>query len=191
MRGRIGTIVGWEYDEDEYSNTEGIDVLLSHVPRVVYVDFKDESWCRRKPEERWKFPHLEEGVYPIYKTKRTWYLDAYRVRPIMKVIREQIPLASAFAVTAHSAQGQTKKSIIADLVLGVGVSCMSSYVAITRVKTRQGLLIYRPFDRDPYTKGVAAGVDLFLKKMRKQTIQWEEVTKSLIPQKKCVFCNVT
>ena len=58
--------------------------------------------------------------------------------------------------TTHAAQGQTLEAAVVDLQLGSGVSSIASYVAITRVKTRKDLLIYRPFPREVfrrYTRG--------------------------------------
>ena len=90
----MGHVVGWECDEDERTEKEwsGTERLLSHVPKVVYVDFKDDEWDKRAPEKQWQLPGLEPGVYPIYSTKRTWHLDAYRKKPCLAV-----QLAQAFS----------------------------------------------------------------------------------------------
>eukprot|EP00959_Pyramimonas_sp_CCMP1952_P199574 4174595-Pyramimonas_sp.AAC.1 len=58
-------------------------------------------------------------------------------------------ITPALAVTARAAQGRTMAAVIADLERGRGVSWMSSCVAITRVRRRENLLIFRPFDRRP------------------------------------------
>eukprot|EP00959_Pyramimonas_sp_CCMP1952_P189076 3954736-Pyramimonas_sp.AAC.1 len=57
----------------------------------------------------------------------------------------------ALAVTAHSAQGRTMAAAIAELERGRDASWMASYVAIARVRRRGDLLIFRPFDRKPYS----------------------------------------
>eukprot|EP00959_Pyramimonas_sp_CCMP1952_P362707 7595518-Pyramimonas_sp.AAC.1 len=66
---------------------------------------------------------------------------------------------------------------------------MSSYVAITRVKTRQGLLIYRPFSRQPYAQGELEGTRLLLHKLRGEALPWPDVTERLMPQKTCGRCR--
>eukprot|EP00959_Pyramimonas_sp_CCMP1952_P402622 8436892-Pyramimonas_sp.AAC.1 len=66
-------------------------------------------------------------------------------------------ITPALAVTAHSAQGRTVAAVIADLERGRGVSWMSSCVAITRVRRRENLLMFRPFDRKPYNAGEMPG----------------------------------
>ena len=60
---------------------------------------------------------------------------------MLAIKRKQIPLAPDLALTAHAAQVQTEEAVIADLAIGRGVSSISSYEAITRIKNREGLLI--------------------------------------------------
>ena len=69
------------------------------------------------------------------------------------------------------------------------MSGTSSYVAITRVKRRKGLLIFREFPLEPFTTGVAPGVDLLLRKMRGENIDWEAEETKLIPRTYCVMCK--
>ena len=76
--------------------------------------------------------------------------------------RYQSPLAPAFAITSHGAQGQTLDAAIVDLQIGRGTSPISSYVAITRVRTRGDLIIYRAFDRQLFTRGGPEGPELLL-----------------------------
>eukprot|EP00959_Pyramimonas_sp_CCMP1952_P106876 2234134-Pyramimonas_sp.AAC.1 len=59
---------------------------------------------------------------------------------------------------------------------------MSSYAAITRVKTRRGLLIYRPFDLKPYTQGEMEGAKHLLAKLRGEEVPWAEIEAELMPQ---------
>ena len=85
---------------------------------------------------------------------------------MLAIKRKQIPLAPRLACTAHSAQGKTKEAIIVDLVLGRGVSNIASYVAITRIQTREGLMIYRAFELKLFTEGIPDGAALLLKRLR-------------------------
>ena len=57
--------------------------------------------------------------------------------------RTQLPIAPAFAMTAHKAQGQTLNKIIIDLESCRGTE--SPYVMVSRVTSLEGLLILRPF----------------------------------------------
>ena len=108
---------------------------------------------------------------------------------VLAIKRKQIPLAPALALTAHAAQGQTKEAVIADLVIGRGVSSISSYVAITRIKNREGLMIYRPFDREPFTGGVPQGTALLLSKLQGEELDWVMIEENMILKKTCAVCQ--
>ena len=122
----------------------------------------------------WQLEGMSEpGVYPIRPWARSWYLDQRREHPQLQIKRWQIPLAPAYAITAHSSQGQTLRSAILDLQIGRGVSAIASYVAITRIKTRHDLLIFRNFDREVFTKGEPEGPSLLLRVLRREKIDWQ------------------
>ena len=63
------------------------------------MKFKDADWTLDGSTEK--------GLYPIEPVKRTWKLDKGRKNPVLAVSRTQLPLAPAFAITAHSSQGKT------------------------------------------------------------------------------------
>ena len=87
------------------------------------------------------------------------------MNPQLAISRRQFPLAPAFASTAHSAQGQTiRQGVIADLCIGANGNPFTSYVALTRVQSRQRLLIYRPFAAAPFQRGIGIGRELLKEK---------------------------
>ena len=68
---------------------------------------------------------------PIPSKKSSWFVDKGRAHPVLRIVRKQIPLAPAFAITAHAAQGQTMvNGAIVDLCIGQGSNPLGSYVAI-------------------------------------------------------------
>ena len=69
------------------------------------------------------------------------------------------------------------------------MSSIASYVAITRVKSREGLLIYRPFDREPFSNGVDKGLQVLLQKMTGRDINWEALEAELLPKTRCGACK--
>ena len=154
LRGKEGHVHSWiEHSDETTTSGDGEKRILSHVPLCVFVDFHTIAWT---------LPGAPgPGIYPVFQTERTWFLDGYRgKKAVLGIKRKQIPLAPALALTAHAAQGQTKEAVIADLVIGRGVSSISSYVALTRIRNREGLMIYRPFDREPFTQGIPPGLSL-------------------------------
>ena len=77
-----------------------------------------------------------------------------------------VPLAPAFAMTALAAQGQMlSEGAIVDSSIGKGTSPISSYVALSRVKSRKDLLIYRLFERNMFGQGDLQGPKLFLEQL--------------------------
>ena len=143
LRGRVGHVHSWILDVKETSQFQNGKRILSKLPKVIFVKFKNKNG----KELDWTLEGMSEpGLYPIVPVKRDWYLDKGCLHPVLKITRQQLPLMPAFAMTAHSAQGQTfSHGAIVDLKLGGSSSAMASYVAITRVERRQYLLIYRLF----------------------------------------------
>ena len=97
--------------------------------------------------------------------------------------------APAFSWTAHTAQGQTLKAAIVDMQIGGGTSPMASYVAFTRVKKMEDLLIFRPFDRNLFSQGNLEGPELLLKVLRGEHVDWEAVEQKHMPSHRCANCN--
>ena len=140
----------------------------------------------------WKLDGMiEAGVYPIVPVRREWFLDKGRKHPQLKIVRRQLPMTPAFAMTSHAAQGQTfSKGAIVDLCIGGSSSTMSSYVAITRVERREDLLIYRRFPFELFNKGQKPGMALLLRVWRHDgTIDWKAIEDEHMPSKKCWSCN--
>ena len=181
LRGKQGRVHSWVLHPDEPCLGNAAEVVLQKIPVVVYVQFDDVSW---------QIPGTPtSGIYPMTPTTSSWNIDSYRTKPLLRVSRTQIQIAPAFALTAHSEQGQTRQAIVADLELGRGVSSIASYVAITRVRSRDDLLVYRPFACDPYTKGDLHGPSLLLRLLRGECIDWDSVEEALVPHKVCFGCK--
>ena len=100
--------------------------MLGKLPVAVFVKFPDAEWTLTGLSEK--------ELYPMKPKTSSWYLDKGRQHPVLKISRKQLPLALAFAVTAHAAQGQTLDAAIVDLQIGLGTSPIASYVAVTRLK---------------------------------------------------------
>ena len=155
--------------------------ILTKLPKTVFLKFEGVDWT---------LPGLtEKGLYQICKKTASWFLDKGRKHPVLRISRQQIPLAPAFAITSHAAQGQTLAAAIVDLQIGRGTSSISSYVAITRVKTGNDLLIYRAFDRQLFTNGGPEGPELLLKTLRGEYIDWKAIEEKHTPSAMCCLCS--
>ena len=195
LRGRVGHVHSWICDgvgEDDQI-TRGGETILKKTPKIIFVLFDEgeDEKGERKPC-KWTIDGLcTPGLYPVTPQKKDWFVDKGRLYPRLKVKRRQFPLAPAFGVTAHAAQGQTfKRGVIVDLSIGGGTSPLSSYVALTRVRRREDMLIFRPFDRSPYTMGERKGPALLLKCLRGEHLDWNAIEKEFMPSGKCTLCSV-
>ena len=173
----------WILDDDEKSSLQDHDRVLTKLPKAVIVHFPGEEWHIKGMEK--------PGLYPMRPSRQQWFLDKNRKKPVLSVHRRQLPLAPAFAMTAHAAQGQTLPAAIVDLQLGRGVSVIASYVALTRVRHRRDLLIYRPFDFDIFTQGPPEGPELLLRHLRGEDLDWSELDAKHTPTTICTGCDKT
>ena len=184
LRGSIGKIHSWTVPRDEPSKMEQGERVLSKQP-VVFVKFEGATW---------KLDGMSEaGLYPVRPIKKSWFLDPNRPHPQLRIKRQQLPLAPAFAITTHAAQGQTLDAAIVDLNFGRESNPRTGYVAITRVRSREDILIFRPFPRELFTRGAPEGPTLLLQKLRGERIDWEDVVARLLRKPgqagKRVRCN--
>ena len=66
-------------------------------------------------------------------------------KPQLGISRKQFPIVPCYAMTAHASQGLTLDAAIVDLAVGAEMSPVASYVALSRVRSPDNLLIFRPF----------------------------------------------
>jgi disulfide oxidoreductase YuzD len=82
-------------------------------------------------------------------------------------------------MTAHASQGQTLDAAIVDVCIGSESSPVASYVALTRVKCKEQVLIYRAFDRRTFMKQQLLGPELLLKHLQHESIDWSRMNEEL------------
>ena len=66
---------------------------------------------------------------------------------------------------------------------------MASYVAFTRVKRMEDLLIFRPFDRFLFDAGNLEGPELLLRVLRGENVDWEAIEAKHMPSYMCTGCD--
>ena len=184
LRGCRGVVVGWSHEPGTESSAQGDAIIWNTLPVAIYVRFDTAA--------TWVIDGLQQAnVYPVSPQRKQWHLDKHRQRPVLRVTRRQYPLAPAFAVTAHAAQGQTAKGqVVADLHIGSQGDPLTAYVAVTRVTDRNNLAILRPFDPKPYQQGTRLGRVLLLKVWRGEEIDWDVLRAKYLEEKPCAECTV-
>ena len=95
LKGKIGYVHSWVLHAEEKSEFKQGARILEKMLKVVFIKFPDATWT---------LPGVtEQGLYPIVPKKASWFLDQRRKFPKLKILRQQLPLAPAFAITAHAA----------------------------------------------------------------------------------------
>ena len=149
---------------------------------VVYLKFEDAKWQLDGTEE--------PGIYPIVPKTKEWYLDKSRKVKMLKVQRTQLPLSPAYAMTAHASQGKTLRAVLLDLQVDKRVDPTIGTVATTRVRSREDVLIMRPFPKFLFQRGPSSeGPDLLLKKLRGEAIDWAAFREAKRPCATCSTCQ--
>ena len=104
----------------------------------------------------------EPGLYPVYPARKVWKLDARRKKPVLKIARTQLPLAPAYAITAHGSQGKTLPAALVDFNVDKRTDVTFGTVAASRVRSREDVLILRrrTIEREREGRAWAGGLSL-------------------------------
>jgi hypothetical protein len=95
------------------------------------------------PNSKVHLPDLPNGYFPIVPVKSSFItqLPSENGQKIkLKILRSQLPIQPAFAVTGHSAEGKTLPTVLTNLHEGG----FAAYVAASRARSRKGLFITEP-----------------------------------------------
>ena len=179
LKGCHGTVCGWSRIETETASADGA-VIWNKLPEYIFVRFETRT--------RWTIPGIDqENVFPVSVQSGMWFLDAGRTNPQLKVTRYQFPIAPNFADTFYGAQGSTiEPGVIVDMV---GADPIAAYIGMTRSRTRQKILIYRPFPLAPFQAGLPLGRQLLLDVWKQEPVDWDALRKKYLDERPCHECG--
>ena len=159
------------HPEDERLARGSSVYVLQHLPVCVYV---------YKPGALWTIGDSQApGVYPIRPKTSAWFLDGSRPCPRLRIQRRQLPLTPAFCVTVHSTQGQDKDPLIVDVKTRRHGSTQTCYVGLSRARTRAGVHIMRPFDKETFQGQTPLGPQYLVKHLQGEEVDWASVQQKL------------
>ena len=141
LRGRAGILEDWElHPKDKAQAPFTKDHTLKHMPKCLYVKFYDIV-DGKKVAPAWSIGSMDNGMYCVGPKPEYWHLDAKASHPHMKIRRNQMPVAPDFGRTAYSMQGFTLPAGKVDLNLSAHADPVTGYVAMSRFKKADDVLI--------------------------------------------------
>jgi ATP-dependent exoDNAse (exonuclease V) alpha subunit len=136
----VGLVNGARGTVHDISWKEGADVLRD-PPEVIMVAFDHyDGPAFTMPSGE---PLRRDGklVVPILRVRQDFMVGTNSCS------RAQVPLLVSYAITVHKSQGITLDKVVCDISAAEFAAGLS-YVAVSRVKTLNGLMFENPFDHN-------------------------------------------
>jgi len=152
-------VVGWELHPSEERGTSTGERVLQYMPLCIYLKF--EGMPVRIMD------NLDPGVFPLKPRVAQWMVNK---KTEAKVRRKGFPLIPDYACTAHMVQGMTLRGALADCgdVLDNPAlkDMLAGYVALSRVRTADTLLLLRAFSAALFRQGPPPGPHCLMRLLR-------------------------
>ena len=136
----------------------GCGRVLQYQPLCIFLRFAGATW---------QVEDLEPGVYPLQPKPKVWFVNEHTK---VKAKRTGFNAVPYFSGTAFMFQGASKDAIITDCFEVAHVSkqgdAISTYVANSRVKTKEGILIMQPFSPGLFAHGLPPGPHILMRLLR-------------------------
>ena len=162
LRGSCGELMGWVFEDGESLPKRGVAVL-KRPPKALIVKFDNAAWILEGM--------CEAGTYPVKVAKKTWFVDENRMCPVLRVSRTQTPVGPDYARTAYSTQGLTLDAAIVDLCFDENTDPTTAYIAMSRVRCADDILIMQAFNINIFRQGIPIGPAMLMKHLRGEDLE--------------------
>ena len=162
LRGSCGELMGWVLEDGESLPKRGVAVL-KRPPKALIVKFDNAEWILEGM--------CEAGTYPVKVAKKTWFVDENRMCPVLRVSRTQTPVGPDYARTAYSTQGLTLDAAIVDLCFDENTDPTTAYIAMSRVRCADDILIMQAFNINIFRQGIPIGPAMLMKHLRGEDLE--------------------
>ena len=153
------TVVGWVLHSADRLEGGEHERMLQYLPLCIYIKFEGATWQVHSK--------LPPGVFPLRGVQRSWVVNR---QTEAKVRRKGFQLLPDFACTAHMVQGMTLAGLMADcgdVLDNVALKDMlAAYVALSRVRSADTLLLLRAFSMQLFQQGPPPGPHCLMKLLR-------------------------
>ena len=150
------TIHGWTLNINEASAKDDLERVLDFQPDMIYLKFENAKWRVHGD--------LEQGVFPMKVTGKVWNISE---NTKMKAKRLGFQIVPDFGQTAHSVQGASLSAVIVDCFevdhCSKPTDMLAGYIGLSRVKTKEALLISQPFSPALFCNGQPPGPEILMK----------------------------
>ena len=113
----------------------------------------------------------EAGTYPVKDAKKTWFVDESRMCPVLRVPRTQTPVGPDYAQTAYSTQGLILDAAIVDLCFDENTDPRTAYIAMSRVRCADDILIMQAFNINIFGQGIPIGPTMLMKHLQGEDLE--------------------
>ena len=135
--------------------------MLDLQPDLINLKFENANWRIHKD--------LEQGVYPMKAKGKTWVVSE---GTNICAKRRGFQIVPDFSQTAHSVQGASLSAAIVDCFTvdhcSKTTEMLAGYIGLSRVRTKEALLISQPFSPALFCHGQPPGPEILMKVLRRE-----------------------
>ena len=154
--------------------------ILDLQPELIYLKFENTKWRVHDL--------LKHGVYPMKAKGKIWIISEGTK---ISAKRQGFAIVPDFGQTAHSMQGASKVAVVVTCFAvddcAKHTDTLAAYIGLSRVRTKEGLLIAEPFSPALFCHGQPPGPEIVMKVLRREITADDAKKDSCCSLSLCLF----